>query len=288
MRFSKGLMLARAGMLVAGAALASGCETEKSQESEMPKKDSAVAPTLNLHVDDGGTGGLPVVFVHSFAGSTAHWSNQLAHLRATRRAVALDLRGHGQSATPTSGAYAVDSLAGDIASVVDKLGVTRFVLVGHSMGGAAAIDYAGAHPDRVAGLVLVGTPGKSPPEQRTKIMSSMNADYDKVSEGYWKTLLTGAQPTVETQIRTDLKRVPREASLAIIDAIFAYDPLPSLQAFPGPKLIIDTKHGDGPGALHKQAQNVPRVVLTGTSHWPHMDKPEAFNRELDAFLAKVS
>lgn len=113
----------------------------------------------------GGAGGVPVVFVHSSAGSTAHWTPQLAHLRRTRRAVALDLRSHGQSASPPRDDYAVDSLAGDIAAVADGLKLKRFVLVGHSMGGAASLAHAGAHPERVAGLVVVGAPGKIPAEQ---------------------------------------------------------------------------------------------------------------------------
>ena len=46
-------------------------------------------------------------------------------------------------------------MAGDVAAVVDTLKLDRFVLVGHSMGGGVALTYAGAHPDRVAGLVLV-------------------------------------------------------------------------------------------------------------------------------------
>jgi pimeloyl-ACP methyl ester carboxylesterase len=170
-------------------------------------------PEGRLHVDDGGTGGLPVVFVHSFGGSSAHWSAQLAHLRPTRRAVAFDLRGHGRSDPPRSGTYAVNALADDIGAVVDGLGLKRFVLVGHSLGGAAAIAYAGAHPDHVASLVLVGTPGQSSPEQASRVMTSMQADYDKVSDGYWKTLLTGAEPNVETQIRSEMKRLPREAAL---------------------------------------------------------------------------
>ncbi len=52
----------------------------------------------SLHVNDGGAGGVPVIFVHSFAGDTTHWSAQLEPLRKTRRAVAFDSRGHGQAA----------------------------------------------------------------------------------------------------------------------------------------------------------------------------------------------
>lgn len=268
--------------------LATGCAGSAARDKGGLLTGPLSGQAGRLHVDDGGKGGLPVVFVHSFAGSTAHWSAQLAHLRPTRRAIALDLRGHGQSDASSSGDYAMDSLAGDIAAVVDGLGLGRFVLVGHSMGGAAAVAYAGAHPERVAGLVLVGTPGKSSPEMSSKIMASMRADYEKVSEDYWKRLLTDARPEVETQTRSDMKRLSKDASLAMIAAVFAYDPLPALQAYAGPKLLVDTPHGEGPGSLHNQAPDVPRKVVTRTSHWPHMDRPEEFNRILDEFLANAN
>jgi pimeloyl-ACP methyl ester carboxylesterase len=266
---------------------AAGCAANAKRDQKGPMKGPLTGPAGRLHADDGGKGGLPVVFVHSFAGSSAHWSSQLAHLRRTRRAVALDLRGHGGSDAPPSGEYAVDSLANDIAAVANGSGLDRFVLVGHSMGGTAAIAYADAHPECVAGLVLVGTPGKSSPEMSSKIMTAMKADYEKVSEDYWKRLLTDARPEVETQVRSEMKRLPKDAGLAIIEAIFAYDPLPALRGYAGPKLIVDTSHGEGPGSLHSQMPDIPRKVVTGTSHWPHMDKPEEFNRILNEFLANV-
>uniref|UniRef100_UPI003083F334 alpha/beta fold hydrolase n=1 Tax=Myxococcus vastator TaxID=2709664 RepID=UPI003083F334 len=61
-----------------------------------------------LNVDDGGVGGLPVVFVHSSAGNTTHWAAQLSHLRKRQRAVALDLRGHGKSELPRDGGFTVE------------------------------------------------------------------------------------------------------------------------------------------------------------------------------------
>lgn len=268
-------------------AVIAACSTNIARQHSVPLTNQVAGPAGRLHVDDGGAGGVPVVLVHSFAGSTAHWSRQLAHLRTTRRAVALDLRGHGQSDVPRSGGYAVPAQASDIAAVADALNLKRFVLVGHSMGGAAASGYALAHPDRVAGLVLVGAPGKTPPDQVSKIMSSLQADYDKVTEGYWRSLLTNAQPGVEAQVRSDMQRVPRDAGMAMIGAIFAYDPQPALRGYGGPTLIIDTPHGEGPGALHLLAPAVPRKVINGTSHWPHMDKPVEFNRLLDEFLATV-
>jgi pimeloyl-ACP methyl ester carboxylesterase len=182
----------------------------------------------------------------------------------------------------------VASLADDIGTVVDGLGLKRFVLVGHSLGGAAAIAYAGAHGDRVASLVLVGTPGQSSPEQASRVMTSMQKDYEKVSDGYWKTLLEGARPNVEAQIHSEMNRMQREAGLALIGAVFAFDPLPPLRAYPGPKLLIDTPHGEGPQSLHTQAPEISQEVIAGTSHWPQMDKPDEFNRILDAFLANAS
>jgi pimeloyl-ACP methyl ester carboxylesterase len=283
-----GVRAAALSAAVIGAGIVSGCARKDAHDTKGAPEAHVTGPEGRLHVDDGGQGGLPVVFVHSFAGSSGHWSAQLAHLRATRRAVAFDARGHGLSDPPRSGSYAVSALAEDIAVVADGLGLKRFVLVGHSMGGSSAIAYAGAHPDRVASLVLVGTPGQSSPEQASRVMTSMQTDYEKVSDGYWKTLLAGAQPAVDARIRGDLTHVPREAALSIIGAIFAYDPLPALRAYPGPKLLVDTPHGEGPQSLHTQAPEIPRKVIEGTSHWPHMDKPDEFNRILDEFLANAS
>jgi pimeloyl-ACP methyl ester carboxylesterase len=246
---------------------------------------TVAGPAGQLYVDDGGSGGLPVLLLHSYAGSTAHWKAQLVHLRHRRRALAMDLRGHGRSDAPSGHDYSVPALAEDVAAVADALELRRFVLVGHSMGGAAAAAYAGRHPRNVAGLVLAGTPGKSAPEQAQQIIGSLRDDYDKVMAGYWNSLLEGAQPPVRAVLESGISSVGREASLAMISAIFEFDPLPDLGRYPGPKLIIDTAHGDSPTALYRQLPDVARKVIDETSHWAHMDKPQEFNRLLDEFLA---
>src|SRR5437867_7738240 len=148
-------------------------------------------PAGSVHVDDDGSGGLPVVFVHSFAGNASHFASQLQHLRAARRAVAFDLRGHGESEEPSGSDYAVESLARDIAAVVDALGLARFVLVGHGLGGSAAIAYAGDHPGRVAGLLLAVAPGKVPDQQSQQVMAAMRSNYEETSASYGKRMLAG-------------------------------------------------------------------------------------------------
>src|SRR5215213_4832561 len=114
----------------------------------------APGPAGTLALDNGGHDGVPVVLAHSLAGTSAHWSRQLQHLRSSRRAVAFDFRAHGASEPARDRDYSISGLAGDLSAVVDSSGIGRFVLVGHSLGGGVALTYAGAHADRVAGLLL--------------------------------------------------------------------------------------------------------------------------------------
>jgi pimeloyl-ACP methyl ester carboxylesterase len=259
-----------------------------AQGADAPRIDG---PAGALFVDGGGlrtaAAAPPVLFVHSFAGNSTHWKEQLQHLRKTRRTAAMDLRGHGRSQIPANGAYAIESLAADIGAVADALRLQRFVLVGHSMGGAAAAAYAGMHPDRVAGLVLVGAPGKSPPEVTQKVMAGLKSDYDKTMAGYWQSLLIGARAPTRKGREAEMRRVQHDNAMAMIEATFAFDPLPALARYPGPTLIVDTAHGEGPGALHNQVPQVERSVIERTSHWPQLDDPKAFDRVLDGFLAKL-
>ena len=245
-------------------------------------------PAGELHVDDGGNGGVPVVFVHSFAGSSAHWAAQLAHLRGSRRAVALDLRGHGASAPPPDDDYAVASLAADVAAVLNALDLPRVELVGHSIGASATIAYAGTHPERVSGLLLVGAPGRTPAEQAQQILRAMKADYTKVTQEYWSKLLAGAETRVRAQITAEMNSLSKDAALAIIEGAFAYDPVPDLERFAGPTLSVMTAHGEGPNDLQHALPHLPHRRIEGTSHWPHMDRPNEFNDLLDEFLARTS
>jgi pimeloyl-ACP methyl ester carboxylesterase len=250
-----------------------------------------VGPAGTLNVDDGGSGGLPVVFVHSSGGNTTHWSAQVTHLRKTRRALALDLRGHGLSQPPKDGDYRLASQSGDIEAVVNKVGIRKFVLVGHSMGGSVAIVYAGLHPDRVAGLCMVdsgGDPKQFPEEQKRQIIKAMESDaYAGVAESYWKQILAGSAPEVRDRIMKDMLRMPKEMVLSQVKELFGFDPASALNRYHGPKLSVITPANDTKFSLHNLQPDFPHVVVAGTGHWLHLDKPEEFNRILDEFLIKV-
>jgi len=242
-----------------------------------------------LYIDDGGSGNLPVVFLHSFGGDISHWKSQLDHLRTSRRAIAFDFRGHGKSDSSSTYSYTAEALAGDIAAVVDSLDLGRFILVGHSQGGSAAVAYSDTHPTRVAGLVLVGTPGKTPAEISKPIISSLESDvYQKVMDDYMKQLVDGAKPEVSSQVNRGVKKLSKKTSVSLIKALFEFDPINRIKRYQGPKLIILTsREATQPNSLCNQVPEVPSKIIEGTSHWPQLDKPEEFNRILDDFLKTI-
>lgn len=242
-----------------------------------------------LHLDDGGRGGVPVVFVPSAAGSTEHWAAQLSHLRPRRRAVALDLRGHGRSAVPRDGDYRIASLAGDLAAALDHLGLERVVLVGHSLGAVVSATYAGAHPDRVAGLFLLDPAGdgrKLPPEVVQPMLAGLRADPYAATEAYWMTMLGPSSAEVRARLMRDLRATPGPAIVGPLEDLLVFDPITPLASYHGPRMAVITAANETPAALHAQLPDLPvRKVATG--HWVQLDDPQGVNRLLDEFLASV-
>ena len=102
--------------------------------------------------------GPAVVFIHGSGGHHASWWQQTPHFRSTYSVITLDLRGFGNTRAES---VDVDSLAfpGDILAVLDEAQIGRAVLVGQSIGAAAALKLAVASPDRVAGVVLAHSLG---------------------------------------------------------------------------------------------------------------------------------
>jgi pimeloyl-ACP methyl ester carboxylesterase len=102
--------------------------------------------------------GPDVVMLHGLASSSAFWySGTILPLRHHYRVTAYDLRGHGYSSMPPSG-YTYTNMAEDLADLVDRLGLQKFHLVGHSFGGLISIAYALRYPQSVKSLVLADVP----------------------------------------------------------------------------------------------------------------------------------
>ena len=109
-----------------------------------------------FHVDRGA--GRPVVFIHGWTLSSAIWTAQLDWAAANGlRAIAYDRRGHGQSSKPESG-YDYDSLAADLAALLDRLDLRDVILVGHSMGAGEVVRYLARCGTRRVSRVLLVAP----------------------------------------------------------------------------------------------------------------------------------
>ncbi|MFP2926488.1 alpha/beta fold hydrolase [Pyxidicoccus sp. 3LG] len=249
-------------------------------------------PAGTLFVDDGGEGGLPVVFAHSSCGNTTHWAAQLTHLRKHRRAVALDLRGHGKSALAGSGSISVEDFAADIGAVVDGLGLRRCVLVGHSMGGAVTTAYAAAHPDRVAGLFLLDPASDGrviPAEQAEGLMQALATDaWSAVIAEYWTPMLAPSRPEVRERVLSDLRVTSQAGARAGLGSLLSFDPVTALRRYPGPRLTVVTAFNHEPNSYQHLVPELPSKKVEGTGHWVQLDAPDTVNALLDGFLATTT
>ena len=134
---------------------------------------------LSLHVLEWSREGTPLVFVHGFGNDAHIWDDAAPAVATYYRTLAVDLRGHGDSDRDPECRYDYEFHVADLEAVLEKLGVERLVLVGHSLGGRIATLFAGRHPDRIAGLVIVD----SAPELDVRGTVRIRVDLQKNSEG---------------------------------------------------------------------------------------------------------
>ncbi|MQY31305.1 alpha/beta fold hydrolase [Nocardia aurantia] len=121
-----------------------------------PPEQLVPLPDGHIHVVTDGPPGAPaIVLLHGLAGSTAWWDPVVPAL-ADHHVVRIDLLGHGRSDKPDTG-YGIPEQAGRVAAVLDRLGVPRAVIVGHSTGGYVATALAEQRPDLVTAIGVIDT-----------------------------------------------------------------------------------------------------------------------------------
>jgi len=283
---------ALAGVLLLGSSGCCSCFLPGKGPDPQARLSWVDGPQGRLRVEDGGRGNLlPVVFVHGLAADRHVWTNQVEHLRWYRKAVSFDLRGHGESDAAKNADYSMEAYASDIAAVVDALGLQKFVLVGHSMGGAIVGAYAGRHPERVAGLLLadpVGDLAMLPKEAMEPWLRGFEPqNYEAFREKWFGDMLAPARPATKDMVLADLRKSRREVVAASAASMVSYDPVPALKGFPGPMLTIVTVQNQESYSLQNVIPRLPSKEMTDVSHWLQLDNPSGFNALMDDFLGEV-
>jgi len=124
-------------------------------ERKQPTSKFVEVNGLRIHYLEWGKAEMPVVVcVHGYTSSAQAFNALARRFRDRNRVVAVDVRGHGESAWSPTGAYGYADQASDLAAFVDRLELSRFALIGTSMGGIIAMTYAVDHADRLNALVI--------------------------------------------------------------------------------------------------------------------------------------
>jgi len=239
-----------------------------------------------LHVDRYGSGD-PVVLIPGLASGAWTWNGVIPHLAAKHSVYAVTIAGF--AGRPASGTASFAAFEKDLTALLDQRHLAKPVLVGHSIGGTLAIDYAETHPDRVRAIVaadgLPVFPG----------MQQLTAQQREAA---------GAQMGAVVKAQTHDQFLAYEkgymAGLGVNDAALA-DQIAVLSAQSDPPTVAAWLQADLAAPLHyTEAEKAAyyRALLAGVTkldvvtiaparHFVMLDQPERFQKALDDFLARI-
>jgi len=135
---------------------------------------------LDLHLLEWSDEGVPLLCLHGFGNDAHIWDDFAPAVAPYYRTLALDHRGHGDSAWDAERRYEHETMVEDVERACDALDLGRMVLVGHSLGGRIATLFAGRHPERMAGLVLVDIGPELDPRGVLRIRSEVESSREPV------------------------------------------------------------------------------------------------------------
>ncbi len=253
---------------------------------------------MQLHYATYGRYGYPLIILHGLFGSLENWQTLSRAFASCYRVYALDARNHG--ASPHSPEMNYNLMADDLEEFMAAQGISSAYLLGHSMGGKAAMQFAFKHPEKVDKLVIVDIAPHAYPPQHTTIFRAL------FSVNPWqftrrKDIDTAlAQKLPDVALRQFLeKNLTRDASGTFkwkldLDSIYRnYDALgqglDGPRRFEKPALFI---RGERSGYITKQDTEQIRllfpysriVTLPGVGHWVHVEARRRFARVVLTFL----
>jgi len=240
----------------------------------------------NVYYIEHGTQGTPVVFVHGAPANHLVWGLQVRALGDIARAVALDLPGHGRSDPP--GRDSVEAYRDVVVGLLDALGFERAVIVGHSMGGAIAQTLALSHPDRVAGLGLVGTGARL--RVLPEILDGLLTDPDQVARLFIEyAYAPGLAPALRQRAEDEFRACPPRVAHGDFSACNKFDTLTRLAEIRAPTLVVCGRADRLTPAKYSVylATHIPNAYLVFIEHAGHsvmLEQPDEMNKTLIDFI----
>lgn len=263
---------------------------------------------LNLHYLKWGNGKVPVVMLHGLRGFAQTWQDLVDALGNDFTFYALDQRGRGDSDWGPTENYNADSYVKDLSCFVDHLALDRFVLIGHSLGGQNAVEFARQYPERVMAMVIedIG-PGSSKQgkgaERIRREMRNTSLSFDswQAAKDFW----TSSRPNLTEQAlqarlthsfrEVDGKVAWKHDQQGIAQARLTIEPIdlwPAFQAINCPTLLVKGGNSDflpSQTVADIMASNdfVQAIQIDHASHYVHDDQPEKFNEAVVRFMKAV-
>ncbi|RYE21498.1 MAG: alpha/beta hydrolase [Sphingobacteriales bacterium] len=255
---------------------------------------------VNIEYNLQGDGDTTLLLVHGSCIDQSYWKDQVSHFSNKYKVVTLDLAGHGLSGHDRK-QYSVDSWTNDIVELIQHLYLKNVVLVGHSMGGAIIMFLANKIPGVVKGFVSVdffknaGNPlPKEYDEKSKEIIQGLKDDFEHTNMWYAKNLLmTNETPkAVADRVINEYKNADPKTVRDIMVDIFetAYkDEQRLLPQLPVKFYSINADYmPTNEEALNILCTNGYEVVnMHGTCHYPMIEYPDVFNKELEEVLMKI-
>ena len=279
----------------------SKAELEKTYGS--PKNAYVSALGVNLHYQDTGPSknAIPIVFLHGFGASLQTWETWAQALSEDYRVISVDLPGFGLTGEDPSGIYTDQRSVEVLEAFLKELNIPKVVLVGNSMGGKFAWQFAARYPNQVAKLVLISPDGYASPGIEYGKKPDVPAIADLYRYFFSKAFLAMNLEPAYANPKTlsdalvnryyDLMLAPgvRGAILARMQQTVLQDPVPSLASIQVPTLLIWGEKDafipiSNSNDYLKVMPNAKRVSLPNIGHLPQEEQPSIGLAALKEFL----
>ena len=240
--------------------------------------------------DEAGDGAPPVVLLHGWCCDRGFLAPQQAHLAARHRSIAIDLPGHGASDAPRRD-YQAAALATDVGWLCDRLELARPIVVGHSLGGAVAVELGLSRPAQVAAVVVLDTTIGPAPATRAawaELVAGLDGpDYRAAARRAIEALyfLPTDDPERRERIVAAMTAAPQHVMRDGMAGVAAWDS-ERIAGLRVPLLHVARSVG---GTDHDHLRRLCPAAFTGrvvgSGHFITLEVPEQVNAMLDRFIA---